>query len=363
MKKALKLQLLALNYQIMNLVGGMTGAIYNMAGEALDVQETVYAGEAASFFLLRPVVEMDTYDKGCISLIDGIKKQHTIDRMEVSNFIQDPAATPTSQGSIVVDYKQLIPQRFDLYMEFNPHDFETSFFAPELQKLLLDRSLPPTASNFLLLQLMRRVNQYYEYSVWQQRQAYNPTTGTETVPAALVAATKNNNFYYFDGLIIKAINDANTILVPGAVALTYLNIRAAFETAIELVPPALLAKYGKIGLRYLVSNTDWLKYNRALREDAFKNQDTTSASQDLWNGYDVVRCAGIPENTFFVCIANPNPQSGNLFIGTNEFTDKDNLKMAPVAANTDLWFIRAEQKVDVQIGFTDQLVMYTTQSA
>ena len=327
--------------------------------EALSVTEQVYAGEAAEFFLLRPVVEMDTYEKGCISLIDGIKKQHTLDRMEVSNFIQDPAATPTSQGSILVDYKQLIPARFDLYMEFNPHDFEVSFFAPELQKLLLDRSLPPTANNFLLLQLMRRVNQYYEYSIWQQRLAYAPGGG-QTVPAALTAATKNNNFYYFDGLIEKALKDPNTLLVPGAVALTFSNIRAQFEVAIETVPPALLAKYGKMGLRYMVSNADWLKYNRALREDAFKNQDTTEASQDKWNGYDVVRCAGIPENTFAVCIANPNPQSGNAFIGTNEFTDKDNLKMGPILNFSDLWAVRAEQKVDVQWGFTDQLVLYAT---
>jgi hypothetical protein len=330
--------------------------------EALSVQETVYAGEAASFFLLRPVVEMDTYEKGCIALIDGIKKQHTLDRLEVSNFIQDPAATPTSQGSIVVDYKQLIPQRFDLYMEFNPHDFEVSFWAPELQKMLLDRALPPTASNFLLLQLMRRVNQYYEYAIWNSRIAYAPG-GSQTVPAWLTAATSNNNFYYFDGLLKKALDDPNTIDVPSPVALTAANIRTAFDTAINLVPPALLARYGKMGLRVLVSNADWLKYNTALRTDAFKNQNTTEASQDMWNGYDVVRCAGIPENTFFMCIANPNPQSGNAFIGVNEFTDKDNLKMAPTVAYSDLWFVRAMQKVDVNWGFADQLVMYTTATA
>lgn len=327
--------------------------------EALSVQETVYAGEAAEFFLLRPVVEMDTYEKGCVSIQDGIKKQHTIDRMEISNFIQDPAATPTSQGSILVDYVQLIPQRFDLYMEFNPHDFEVSFFAPELQKLLLDRALPPTASNFLLLQLMRRVNQYYEYSIWQQAFKYNPSSPSYVAPPAdLLTQTKNSNFYYFDGLIEKALSDANTIQVGSAVALTAANIRGWFESAIELVPQAFLAKYGAGGLKILVSNKDWLKYNAALRTDAFKNQDTTGESQDKWNGYDVVRLAGLPENIFFMCVANPNPQSSNSFIGVNEFTDKDNLKMAPILTFSDLWAVRAEQKVDVQWGFTDQLVMY-----
>ena len=37
--------------------------------EALIVSEQVYAGEAADFFLTRPVVEMDTYEKGAIALI------------------------------------------------------------------------------------------------------------------------------------------------------------------------------------------------------------------------------------------------------------------------------------------------------
>jgi hypothetical protein len=331
--------------------------------EALNVQESVYAGEAAEFFLLRPVVEMDTYEKGCISLINGIKKQHTLDRIEVSNFIQDAAATPTSQGSILVDYKQLVPNRFDLYMEFNPHDFEVSFFAPELQKLLLDRSLPPTASNFILLQLMRRVNQYYEYAIWQSRLAYNPDTGTETVPAALTAATKNNNFYYFDGLIQKLLLDANTILVPNAVTLTPANIRTEFNTAINLVPLANLAKYGPMGLKIMCSYATWLIYNQALREDAYKNQNTTEKNVDDFSGYDLVKCAGIPDDTFVMCLANPNPQSSVLFVGTNEFTDKDNLKMSPLQNNSDLWFVRAEQKADVQIGWTDQVVLYTTLTA
>ncbi len=333
-----------------------------MAG-ALVQGESVYSGEAANFFLLRPVVEMDSYEKGCVSLIDGIKKQHTLDRMEVSNFIQDPAATPTSLGSIVVDYKQLVPQRFDLYMEFNPHDFETSFFAPELQKLLLDRALPPTANNFLLLQLMRRVNQYYEYAVWQSRLAYNPTTGTQTVPASLVSVSKNQNYYYFDGFIEKLLSDANTIQIANPVALTSSNIRSTLTTMLNSVPVANLAKYGKQGLRIMVSYKTWQIYNQALREDAFKNQNTTEANQDNFAGYDFVRLAGVPDDTIIMCLANPNPQSGELFIGVNEFTDKDNIKMSPLQNNSDLWFVRGEQKVDVQIGFTDQVVLYTTLTA
>ena len=328
--------------------------------EALNITDAVYAGDAAGFFLTRPVVEMDTYEKECIVLMDGIKKQRTIDRLEVSNFIQDPAATPTSAGSILIDYKQLIPQRFDLYMEFNPHDWEVNWFSVELQDLLLDRQMPATATNFLLLQLMRRVNEYYEYAIWNNRLAYNPNGGTETVPSWLTAATLNQNFYYFDGLIEKLLKDSNTLTISGAVTLTATNIRIQLDSMINIVPPALLAKYGKKGLRVLMGNATWLLYNQALREDAFKNQDTTAASQDKWNGYDVVRCAGIPANTMIMTLANPDPLSGNAFIGLNEWGDKDNLKMSPLQNNSDLWFVRAEQKADVNWGFTDQVVLYTT---
>jgi hypothetical protein len=331
--------------------------------EALNITENVWSGTAAEYFLLRPVTTMDTYEKGCISLINGIKKIHTIDRIEVSNFIQDAAATPISQGSILVDYKQIIPNRFDLYMEFNPHDFEQTVFSPELQKFLLDRALPVTANNFVLLQLMRRVNQYYEYATWQSRLAYNPTTGTQTCPAALQAITKENNFYYFDGLIEKLLLDANTLLVPGAVTLTYSNIRSQMDACIALVPLANIAKYGADGLKILVSINTWLLYGKALREDAFKNQNTTDKNPDEFQGYDIVRCSGIPDNTIIMCIANPNPQSSELMIGVNEFGDKDNLKMGPILPFSDLWAIRAEQKVDVQIGFTDQVVLYTTLTA
>lgn len=330
--------------------------------EALNITDTTYAGEAAGFFLTRPVVEMDTYEKECIVLIDGIKKEHTIDRLEVSNFIQDPAATPTSAGSILIDYKQLIPQRFDLYMEFNPHDWETNWFAVELQELLLDRQFPPTATNFLLLQLMRRINQYYEYAIWNSKKAYNPNGGTQTVPAWLTAATLNQNFYYFDGLIEKLLLDAGTLTVPG-VTLTALNIRSQMDLMIQSVPVALLAKYGKKGLRVLIGNASWLLYNQALREDAFKNQNTTEKSQDMWNGYDVVRCAGIPANTIIMTLANPDPLSGQAFIGLNEWNDKENLKMSPLQNNSDLWFVRAEQKADVNWGFTDQVVLSTTLTA
>lgn len=327
--------------------------------DVITLNDTVYAGEAETgFFLTRPVVEMDTFTKNCLNVKDGIRKQHTIDRLEVSNFIQDRQATPTSQGSIVIDYKQLIPNYFNIYMEFNPNTFTQNWFAIELQEALLNRGLPPTAENFILYQLMKRTNQYMEYAVWQSKLAYNPaSTSPQTVPAALTAATLNNNFYYFDGLSEKALLDTNTIQFPSAVALTASNIRTQFDAAIQLIPQALLNKYGQMGLRILVSYKDQLKYSQALREDTFKNENTTEASIQKWSGYEVTPLAGLPENVFFMCLANPDPKSGNAWLGINSKEDAK-VELRPLQNNSELWFVKGMMTADVNWAFTDQLLMY-----
>lgn len=330
--------------------------------QALDIQDETYAGEAASFLLLRQVESMDTYEKSCVTLVDTIKKKHTIDRLEISNYIQDSSPTPVSQGNVVIDYRYLQPEDYQVYFEFNPRLFEQNWFAVELPDPLLMRPLPATVQSYMMLHLMKKMNVYNEYAIWGSRKAYNPNGGSETQPAYLTDRTGAENFYYFDGLIKKAIDDPNTILVPNAVALTALNIRTAFQNALNLVPPALLERYGLTGLRFLVPKKDKLKYSQSLREDTFKNNNTTESSQDKWDGYDVASLSGLPENTFLLVIANPDPLAGNLFVGVNSKEDSK-VQLQNLQNNSSMWFVRALQKMDVNIGFTDQLVLYTTQTA
>lgn len=329
--------------------------------QALNIQDETYAGEAASFLLLRQVESMDTYEKSCVTVIDEIKKQHTIDRLEITNYIQDSSATPVSQGSVTVDSRVLVPEDYQVYFEFNPRLFEQNWFAVELQDPLLMRPLPPTVQSYMMLHLMKKMNIYNEYAIWNSRTAYNPNTGTESQPAFLTSRTGASNFYYFDGIIKKALADPNTILVPSAVTLTSSNIRGWFQTAINLVPPALLERYGKTGLRFLLSKADKLVYSQALREDTFKNENTTESSIDKWSGYDVTSLAGLPAGTFLLVIANPDPLSGNLFVGINS-KDDSQVQLQNLQNNSSLWFVRALQKMDANIGFTDQVVLYTTET-
>jgi hypothetical protein len=332
--------------------------------EALIINDTTYAGEVASYMITRAVVGADTIQKGAIMVQDGIKKVFSIPRVEVSNFMQKRQATPTSQGSIVVDRSYLTPQDSMLYVEFNPRDFEQHWYAVQLETKLIDETLPQTAEAYITMQMMKRLNEFFENGIWQSRLEYDPE-GSAVNPTTKGAPASASAFYFWDGLIKKALDDTNTIEVGSPVALTggaSGNIITKFQAAYELVPKALLYKYGAGGLKFLISYADQQKYESTMQLlTTFKNQDTTQAGINRYNGYDVVPCAGIPENTFFVCIAKPDLDS-NLWLGINSMEDMS-LQLARLQNNSELYFLKGLFKTDTAIGFADQLVIYTTQTA
>lgn len=342
--------------------------------EALDIQDTTWSGPAASYMITRAVVGADTIEKGCIQVEDGIRKKKTIPRIEVSNFIQKRAATPVSKGNVAVDGRVLDPKDLMLYYEFNPRDYEQHFYAEQLKPNLLDRDLPLTAENFMMEQTMSRLNEFFETAIHRSRIQYDPDGGgvnpsdkgdTDTstpfldkdgVPAC----------FYFDGLIKRALDAASdatypTVSVPTPVALTASNIRDKMSAAINLLPKALIGKYGKGGVKFCLSYIDNLKYEEALRTDSFKNIRSDEAAYTKYRGYDIETLAGLPENTFYLAIQKPDIRS-NTWLGVNSIDDNQ-LQLQRLQNNSELFFVKGLFKMDTQIGFPDQFVIYSTLTA
>lgn len=340
--------------------GAKIGAL--QFAEALDIQDTTWSGPAASYMITRAVVGADTIEKGCIYVEDGIRKKKTIPRIEVSDFIQKRAATPTSQGSVVVDGRVLTPQDLMLYYEFNPRDYEAHFYAEQLQPKLLGRELPVTAENFMMVQTMKRLNEFFENAIHRSRIEFDPS-GANVDPTTVGEVAGASSYFYFDGLIKKLIDAASdptypTITVGSPVALTTSNIRDEFTRALNLVPKPLLGKFGKGGLKYVVSYADFLKYGEALRTDAYKNVRSDEKAYDQFRGYEIETVAGLPENTFYLAIQKPDVDS-NTWLGINS-TEDNQLQLMRLQNNSELFFVKGLFKMDTQIGFPDQFVLYTT---
>ncbi|CAB4136044.1 hypothetical protein UFOVP579_13 [uncultured Caudovirales phage] len=336
--------------------------------EALNIIDTSWSGPAASYMITRAVVGADTIQKGCIYVEDGIRKKKTIPRIEVSNFMQKRTATPTSQGTVDVDGRVLEPQDLMLYYEFNPRDYESHFYAEMLQPKILGRELPVTAENFMMLQTMKRLNEFFENAIWRSRTEFDPN-GSAVDPTTKGDTADASNYFYFDGLIKKAL-DANTgayptivmgspaTLVSGTAGSGEENIGDALNRCYKSVPKALLYKYGVGGLKFLISYKTQQVYEELLTvTNVFKNNDTTEKGINRYKGYEIVALAGLPDNTIIVCICKPDIDS-NLWLGINS-TEDNQLQLMRLQNNSELFFVKGLFKMDTQIGFADQLVIYT----
>jgi hypothetical protein len=338
--------------------------------EALNIQDTSWSGGAASYMITRAVVGADTIEKGCIYVEDGIRKKKTIPRIEVSSFMQKRTATPTSQGSVDVDGRVLTPQDLMLYYEFNPRDYEQHFYAEQLQPKLLGRELPVTAENFMMMQTMKRLNEFFENAIWRSRTQYDPT-GANVNPTTKGDSASAASYFYFDGLIKKALDGASdpvypTLVVPtpqtlvaGTAGAGQENIGDAFLRCYQLVPKALLYKYGAAGLKFHVSYKTQQVYEEWLTTTAlYKNNDFTEKGINRYKGYEILPLAGMPDNTIVVAISKPDIDS-NLWLGINS-TEDNQLQLMRLQNNSELFFVKGLFKMDTQIGFADQLVLYTT---
>lgn len=304
--------------------------------DAFVINDTTYAGEAASQFILKSITGADTIGGGHCYVKDGIKKKFTIPRWDsdYTTLIQDQAATPTSKGTMTVDAVALNPQDYMIYMEFNPRDFEDHWYATQLNPTIVDRSLPYSVESVVVQGVLARHAKYLNNQIW------NGDTTTTGI------------FKYFDGWIRKASQDANTIKVTST-TLTVTNIQGEFLKGYNAIPLSL--RYDP-DMTYFCSYATYDLYDQSQIAQTYKGKDITQEGVPKFKGKNVVRIADFPDNVYVIAKGLPSTDS-NLWVGMNS-VDDEGLKLSPLQNNSKIWFVLMNMKVDVQIGWTSELVYY-----
>jgi len=322
---------------------------------ALVINDTQYAGTFASYFWLPATFSMDTIQKGIVYVQDGIKKKHTIGRVDFSDPLQPRTPTPSSSGTFTVDGRTLYPQDMMCYTEFNPRDYEQHWLAEQLSPTLLARELPITAENYMMQIALNRTFESIEGGLWM---------GSTDYAGAYPLGTPQYQWQFFDGYLKKMVNDIG-ILRPSTpeVSLDATNVADAFDQCLNLVAvnkKALLSKptrYDK--MKFLVSiNTEQLYHTFITTSLVFKGVNTTDRGINLYKGYEVVPVAGMPDNTVVFCEAT-NDVTSNLYVGMNS-TEDNNLQLMRLQNNSELFFFKGLMKYDTQYGFSEQIALYTT---
>jgi len=306
---------------------------------ALTINDTTYAGEAASGFIVKAITGAATIQGGHVYVKDDIRKSFTIPKLSVDNLIQDYAATPTSQGDIDVDGAVLTPERFMVYNEFNPRDFEDHWIATQLSPELIDRRLPVSAESQIIQEHLKYVANFFDKLMWQ---------GDKSL---------SSNLKYFDGFVTKLVDEAANV-VSSPVVLTNANIFAEMErTHAKIVDALLYDPAVKFFANYKTAEL----FRQAQQNQTYKGVDKTSGGVYTFNGKPVIPTPGMPDNTIVVAKANATMGS-NLWVGIDSKMDGEgnpsSVKFSPLQANSDLWFVKIAMKMDVQIGFAEEAVLY-----
>jgi hypothetical protein len=315
----------------------------SLKGDGFTISDTTYAGEAAGQFIVRAITGNDTVQGGHVYVKDGIKKKFTIPRWDADyeDLIQDRMATPISKGEQVVSSRTLTPADYMIYMEFNPRDFEDHWYAQQLNPTLIDRTLPASVESVVIQQVLKRHDRYVNKMIW----------AGDTTTAGI--------YKYFDGFVKKATDDANTVDLAGGAVLTSTlaaNILDEVVKIYNLIPASL--KYDP-SMKLFLSYDLYDAYAKALIAQANKGNDYESMQLNIkYRGLPVVRIADFPANKMMFAKGTSGMDS-NLWVGMNSVEDAK-LEMNKVQNNSELFYVKMLCKLDVQFGFTQEVVNYAS---
>lgn len=330
---------------------------------ALQILDTSYAGTFASSFWLPATFNMDTVEKGIVHVEDGIKKKKTIGRINTLNPLQERTATPTVGGTFTIDGRDLEPKDIMVYFEFNPRDFEQHWLAEQLSPTLLARELPVTAENYMMQIALNRSMEQLENGLWMGSTTYTAATGS----------AGNGQMKFFDGFMKKLVNDSAVFKVASPLPLTaaasgggFTNIQAAMDALLVNATSLNKALFsgGKryTDMKFLVSyGTEAIYQDYLTTTLTFKGINTTERAINKYKGYEIVPVAGMPENTIVFTRATDDFDS-NLWVGMNSVED-NNLQLARLQANSELFFMKGLMKYDVEYGWSEEIFVYTTLTA
>lgn len=307
--------------------------------DGMVISDTTYAGEAASDFIVKAITENIMVQGGHCYVQDGIKKKFTITRWDADyeDFIQDMAATPVSKGTQTITGQVLQPAEYMIYHEFDPHDYEDHWFATQIPgNNLLDTTLPTNAESVLIQEVLKRHGRFVNKIAW------NGDTTLTTI------------YKYFNGWKKKATAASGTIKVGSPLTLSALNIQAEFLRGFNLIPAAL--KYDE-RMKIFCSYATYEFYMQSQVNQTNKGIDITQMGVPTFRGLPVVKVPDFPDNYYMIAKGSASRDS-NLWMGMNSTDDSNTLQLSKKQANSRLWFVKLEMKLDVQIGWNEETVTY-----
>lgn len=305
---------------------------------------TNYNGESISDILQLMVVGNEAVDKGSFYIHEDVQKSKEITRGFVgANPVREYQSLPADTSNLLsFTPRQLVPSRMMVFDLINPFDFQNYWKQYQPDGALADKVFKPEIQKVIVELYSKQVNSQIGRLIWQ---------GDTTLAAS-------SPLRFFNGIIPRAVADADTLKVTPAGALTAANIIAQLTATDALIPDSL---YEDPDMVFHMSTADARIYLDALIALPNKDRgpsDSRNISDLTFKTRKIRTYSGFPKNFILAAKASTNPLSTNLHLGVNMTNDPENLKIERYRPEGDLYFIKANFMMDANYAFGQEIVIY-----
>ena len=305
--------------------------IQKFAGEQPTIANSTYAGEAASGYIAAALLSANTLDKKLITIMPNVKYRSVIQKLALSNLIQDASCDFTAAASASISERYLTPDEFQVNLQLCKQQFVQSWEAMQLGFSAFDE-IPKNFNDFLVSYVGGNVAQAIEQSIWQGVGSVNGQfDGFQTLLSASVASGSAN-----DALPAR-LTGSGSAIISGSV--TSANVISKLQSVVETIPTTV---YGKQDLVIYIPTNVAKAYQLAtaglaqgtgasvgtvsnIGANGYDNQFVIGSKPYNFNGIDLVLCPGMSDSKIVAA------QKSNLFFGTGLMSDQNEVKVIDMA--------------------------------
>lgn len=300
----------------------------------LKIKNTNYNGEVLEQLLTVATTSNEIVEKGLIHVIPGVSKKISIPRLKVGKMLQKQKEDPQvsdSKGDFTYSEQELNPVDFMAFTVFNPRVFEGIWRPWQPKGDLVFAELPPNAQNELLDALSKQVQ--FELGSHYINGVYG-----------------DDDDHLFNGILTQAAKDSDVVIVTSDATKMTDRLKAVREK----IPVAMIENPN---LRFLMSPTDFNKYDDELTAREYKNRDETTRNIKMYKDIKIETLAAWPDDLVVATLCSPNAMTTNLFAAVNLQDDEHVIKIGPVSNMSELYFFKMLMKSDTNIAFGEEFIV------
>ena len=327
----------------LSVAGSFFPAVRGVLPMAIGVT-TAYAGEVLEQLLVKATTGNQIVAKGHIHVQPNVTKKFAIPRLKAGKMLQRRKEQPVesdSKGDFTIDEKYLEPKDVMAFTTFNPRVFENIWRPFQTTGNLVFSELPSNVQSALLTELAKVVD--FEL-------------GGELINGVYHATDEGK---YFDGILTRIVADNNVVKIASPAAITQANVVSKMKLVRAAVPKAIKANPN---LKLFMSVEDAESYEYELTDKPTKGADYTNMNPERFKGIPVVALADWPKDVIVAAIATSGIDS-NFWAGVSLADDAETIQIDKLTAAGEKYFFKMLMKVDTNIVFGEDIVLYDGRAA